>query len=415
MPETIITKDIKTAAEILKNGGLVAVPTETVYGLAARGLDSRAVRRIYEVKGRPPEKAVSLMVAGIEWIDRLCISVPDTACALAREFWPGPLTIVLKASEDIPDIVTAGGGTVGLRCPDHTMTLELIERCGFPLAAPSANLSGQPSPKSAGEVFAALGGAIDCVLDGGTCSVGVESTIVDLTVIPPRLLRQGGLPREAVEKVTGPLACDGDELDRLTVIGITGPSGSGKTTALGVLAELGALVIDCDEVYHRLLHDDRELRRELAAGFGDAVLTANGDVDRKALGNIVFADPKALSALNAITLRFMDGEVLKLLRGHARGGGTLAAIDAIALIESGISKRCGVVVGVIAPPELRAERIVRREGVSIEYAQKRIAAQQSDEFYYENCDIILENSGEPGDFVEKCRECFAGKLRQEAE
>lgn len=406
MPETTIIKDIFRAADILKNGGLVAVPTETVYGLAANGLDSKAVARIYEAKGRPAEKAVSLMVAGAEWIDRLCVSVPEEAYALARKFWPGPLTLVLPASPEIPDIVTAGSGTVGLRCPDHPMTLELIKRCGFPLAAPSANLSGEPSPKSAREVYAALGGGIDCILDGGICAIGLESTIVDLTVSPPRILRQGGLPREVIEEETGPLEPDADGLDRLTVVGVTGPTGSGKTTALGVLEELGALVIDCDEVYHRLLRDDAELRNEITSRFGSTTLAPDGGIDRKALGNIVFADPRAMDDLNAITLRFMDGEVLRLLRGHVQRGGTLAAIDAIALIESGISSRCNVVVGIIAAAGLRAERIVRREGISMDYALLRISAQQNNSFYRENCDVVLENDGDAEAFIRKCRVCF---------
>lgn len=199
----ITDNDMTPAAEIIKSGGLVAVPTETVYGLAANGLDGNAVMKIYEVKNRPETKPISLLVSGMADAEKFCREIPDAAYLLAEKFWPGPLTMVLKKRGSVPDIVTAGGDTVGVRCPDHPKTLALIQLAGVPLAAPSANLSGAPSPKNVDDVLKVFDGKIDGAVDGGPCTVGIESTIVDLTVSPARILRQGGLAREAIENVVG--------------------------------------------------------------------------------------------------------------------------------------------------------------------------------------------------------------------
>lgn len=153
-----ITENIGDAAAILRRGGLVAVPTETVYGLAGNGLDEKAVAEIYEVKGRPAVKPLSLMVPDESAMELYCENVPPQAHALARRFWPGPLTIVMKAKAHIPPIVLAGGTTVGLRCPDHPLTLSLLRESGLPLAAPSANPSGEASPKTAEQVMAYFDG-----------------------------------------------------------------------------------------------------------------------------------------------------------------------------------------------------------------------------------------------------------------
>ncbi len=204
MTTLLITDDnMAPAAGIIQNGGLVGVPTETVYGLAANGLDASAVEKIYAVKGRPETKPISLLVTGMGDAEMFCRDIPDLAYRLAERFWPGPLTMVLRKKENVPDIVTAGGDTVGVRCPDHAKTLGLIGLAGVPLAAPSANLSGGPSPKSAADVLKVFDGKIDAVIDGGPCTVGIESTILDLTSKPPRILRQGGLPAEAIKGVLG--------------------------------------------------------------------------------------------------------------------------------------------------------------------------------------------------------------------
>ncbi len=193
MKTQVFTDDLSGAAELIRSGGLVAVPTETVYGLAGNGLDAAAVEKIYEVKGRPAVKPLSLMVSGKDEMCRYAAEVPDAAGYRAEKYWPGPLTIVLKAKDAIPDIVLAGGKTVGLRCPDHPLTLQLIRESGTALAAPSANLSGGKSPVCAADVLAVFDGQIEAVIDGGPCALKIESTLIDLSAKPYRVLRAGAV------------------------------------------------------------------------------------------------------------------------------------------------------------------------------------------------------------------------------
>jgi len=202
------SRETERAAGLLRQGRLVALPTETVYGLAADATQERAVQANYDAKGRPETKPLNVLVDGMAMVGAVCRDVPADAYRLADAFWPGPLTMILRGRGTLPPIVPAGGATQGVRCPDHPATLAVIRALGRPLACPSANLSGGPSPKTAGEVLAQLGGRIDAVLDGGPCSVGVESTILDLTVTPYRILRQGGLGREEIEAVLGPEKLD---------------------------------------------------------------------------------------------------------------------------------------------------------------------------------------------------------------
>ncbi len=200
---------IRVAADILKNGGLVGLPTETVYGLAANALDPEALERIFTAKGRPQDNPLILTVAGAEALERYCRDIPPEAYRLTEIFWPGPLTLVLKCrSELVPSAVTAGLPTVAVRCPSHPVALSIIREAGIPLAAPSANASGRPSCTSAQDVLEDMDTRIEAVVDGGACSVGVESTIIDLTCSPARLLRPGGLPAEEIERVIGPIEID---------------------------------------------------------------------------------------------------------------------------------------------------------------------------------------------------------------
>lgn len=199
----LTSDDVQQAASLLRQGKLVALPTETVYGLAADATQEDAVQANYDAKGRPETKPLNVLVDGMAMVETVCRDIPADAYQLAEAFWPGPLTMILWGNGALPPIVPAGGGTQGVRCPDHPDTLAVIKALGRPLACPSANLSGQPSPKSADDVLAQLGGNIDAVLDGGPCSVGVESTILDLTATPYRILRQGGLGREKIEAVLG--------------------------------------------------------------------------------------------------------------------------------------------------------------------------------------------------------------------
>ena len=206
--QKIIEDQISAAADILRQGGLVAIPTETVYGLGANALDETAVHKIFEAKGRPQDNPLIIHVPGPQWLPRYCEDVPPLAYTLARKFWPGPLTMILKRKKVVPDATTAGLDTVGVRCPDHQVTLAIIREAGVPIAAPSANTSGRPSCTCAADCLEDMEGKIDAVVDGGPCQVGVESTIVDLTCDPPRLLRPGGMPLEALEEVVGPLTVD---------------------------------------------------------------------------------------------------------------------------------------------------------------------------------------------------------------
>ncbi len=194
---------VKRAAELLRAGEVIALPTETVYGLAANALDERAVARIFHIKGRPANNPIIVHVAGIPLARRCVTTWPALAYHLARAFWPGPLTLVLPRGKAIPDITVAGGATVGVRWPAHPFVQAVIRECGFPLAAPSANLSGQVSPTNAGHVCQQLGGGISLIVDGGQSQVGIESTVLDLTVSPPQVLRPGMIHAESLAAVCG--------------------------------------------------------------------------------------------------------------------------------------------------------------------------------------------------------------------
>ena len=192
------------AGRVIRAGGLVAFPTETVYGLGANGLDGEAVEKIFEAKGRPADNPLILHVAKKSDVKQLWSHVPDNAKRLMDAFWPGPLTLIFVKSEIIPDEVTAGLDTVAVRMPEHKTALALIRAAGVPIAAPSANLSGRPSPTTAEHVLEDMDGKIDVILDGGNCSVGVESTVLTL-VGKPTILRPGGITREMLEQIIGPV------------------------------------------------------------------------------------------------------------------------------------------------------------------------------------------------------------------
>ena len=199
---------VRDAAAILRRGGLLGIPTETVYGLGADALNEDAVSRIFLAKGRPQDNPLIIHVPDASWLERYCRSVPPAAYQLAERFWPGPLTMILPRRDIVPLQTTGGLETVGVRCPNHPVTLAIIEAAGVPIAAPSGNTSGRPSPTTAPHMIEDMDGRIDGIVDGGPCTVGVESTIIDLTVTPPRLLRPGGLPLESLRQVLGEVAVD---------------------------------------------------------------------------------------------------------------------------------------------------------------------------------------------------------------
>ena len=206
--ELLTAQQAARAADILRAGGLVGIPTETVYGLGADGLNPRAVKAIFLAKGRPQDNPLILHIPEASWLERYCKDIPFTAYQLAEAFWPGPLTMILPRREVVPDAVTAGLDTVGMRCPAHQVCREIIRLADVPVAAPSGNTSGRPSPTTAQHMLEDMEGKIDAIVDGGPCAVGVESTIVDLTCTPPRLLRPGGVTLEQLRGVLGEVEVD---------------------------------------------------------------------------------------------------------------------------------------------------------------------------------------------------------------
>lgn len=206
--EALDTGIINQAADVLRQGGLVAFPTETVYGLGADVLNLDAVRKVFSVKGRPPDNPLIVHVAGTKMLDDVVDEIPDKGKMLGEAFWPGPLTLVMKRTILISDLVTAGLDTVAVRMPDHPVALALIRAFGEGIVGPSANLSGKPSPTTAQHVYDDLRGQIELILDAGQTAIGMESTVVDVTVDPPAILRLGGLTRERIEEVIGPVETD---------------------------------------------------------------------------------------------------------------------------------------------------------------------------------------------------------------
>lgn len=207
-PENMDISKLSEAAEALRTGKVVAIPTETVYGLGANALNTEAVSKIFKAKGRPSDNPLIVHIADKEKVFELVESVPEKAAELMDKFWPGPLTLVLRKSPKIPDIITAGLDTVAIRMPEHPVARELIRLAGVPVAAPSANVSGKPSTTTAQHVLDDMDGKIEIIVDAGSSRVGLESTVLDVTVEPPVLLRPGGVTPGQLEKYIGRVDID---------------------------------------------------------------------------------------------------------------------------------------------------------------------------------------------------------------
>jgi L-threonylcarbamoyladenylate synthase len=282
---------VKRAAELLKAGEVVALPTETVYGLAANALDAKAVAKIFEIKGRPKRNPIIVHVANIEMARRCAAQWPEMANALAAVFWPGPLTMVMLRSEEIPDVVTAGGLTVGVRWPSHPFIQAVIRECNFPLAAPSANLSNAVSPTNSDHVRKQLGEKIPLIVDGGQSQVGIESTVLDLTVLPPRLLRPGMIDEQALIAVTGELTIGfGDSEEVLKSPGLLEKHYAPKAKLVLLnwrdaadlqdrIAALGFQISDCHVIAHS--------RIPMTNGFGRVSLIPH---DPEAFARAIYAE-----------------------------------------------------------------------------------------------------------------------------
>lgn len=249
----LTAKEVNEAGKILKNGGLVGIPTETVYGLAANALDGTAVAKIFAAKGRPQDNPLIVHISRLSQLDDLVAFVPSVVYDLADVFWPGPLTIIMEKSGIIPDEVSAGLPTVAIRMPSHPLARKIIDAAGVPLAAPSANTSGKPSPTTADHVMHDMNGKIDAVLDGGPCGVGVESTVITLCTRKPRILRPGRVTPEELEEVLGEVEIDDAVLGKLKD-GETAASPGMKYKHYSPNAEV--FVIDADtESFRRYVND----------------------------------------------------------------------------------------------------------------------------------------------------------------
>ncbi len=504
---------IDEAARLLAAGELVAIPTETVYGLAADALNSEAVSSIYVAKGRPSDNPLIVHIADVKDWEPLVTHIPDNARKLADAYWPGPLTIILPASDKVPKVVTGGLSTVAVRLPSHPIAQAVILRSGCPLAAPSANRSGSPSPTNAQRVTEDMEGRIAAILDGGDCDVGVESTVIDLCHTPPRLLRPGGITPEMLEDILGPIEIDsavthalekgavaaspgmkykhyapqaeitiikgspaayaeyvnkhggdgvgalcfdedlpnltvpavtyGSRSDALTqaqqlfdalrqldemgihtvyaasptptgvglavynrllraaafrvecaihVVGLTGPTGSGKTTVADAWREQGAYIIDTDRLARVVTNPASPCLAQLVEAFSSAILNEDGSLNRAELAKRAFTTPEYTQRLNAITHPAIIALTQQEIENAAEQGYSVAVVDAPLLYEANADALCDTIVAVIAPADLRKQRIMARDNLTAEQAVQRMSAQQPDDFYCRDGVIVLDGS-----------------------
>jgi L-threonylcarbamoyladenylate synthase len=305
---------IERAAKLIQTGALVAFPTETVYGLGANGLDGEAVHRIFEAKGRPADNPLILHVSHLNDILPLIDGpLPDDARKLADAFWPGPLTMVLPRSHRVPDAVTAGLHTVAVRMPSHPAALKLIEMAGVPVAAPSANRSGRPSPTRAEHVLEDMDGRIDMVLDGGPCRVGLESTVVDMTGELPRVLRPGGVTPEMIERALGAVKVDESAMRPLKE-GETARSPGMKYRHYAPNGRLTIVRGGKDQVARAIaeMYDEASGRGEKCA-----ILASNADRYGARRTRALGETPEAAAAALFQALREMDGEGIQRIFAEA--------------------------------------------------------------------------------------------------
>ena len=505
--------DIEAAGEILRRGGLVAIPTEMVYGLAGNALDPAVSARIYAVKGRPSDNPLIVHISAMEELPPLVAEIPAAAKKLAEAFWPGPLTIIMKKSAIVPKETTGGLDTVAVRMPSHPAARAIIRAAGVPLAAPSANLSGLPSPSAFEHVCDDLMGRVEAIVDGGDCAVGLESTVITVAGEVPCVLRPGGVSVEQLRAVLGRVDVDravlekpaenarvaspgmkykhyapkaeitivdaaledyahfvnaqleavalcfqGEEplldvpcvpfgraedalsqahdlfaaLHRLDaigaktvyarmprrngvglavynrliraaafrvcapestwVVGLTGQTGAGKSTVSARLAARGCAVIDCDAVTRDPALYSGECLAELQKAFGRDIMRPDGTLDRRLLARRAFADDESTQTLNRITHPVIFSRLRAEIAARKAAGARVIVLDAPTLFEAGAERLCRRVVSVLADRAVRKARILQRDGITGEEAERRMRAQQADGFYASRSDYVLDNT-----------------------
>lgn len=340
---------IKQAANILRSGGLVAFPTETVYGLGADGLNGQAVRKIFAAKGRPADNPLILHIFDLKQLEEIAAAVPDCAQRLIDKFWPGPLTLILPRGDRVPDAVTAGLDTVGVRMPDNDIALAFLAACKVPVAAPSANVSGRPSPTSALDVMDDLGGRVDCIIDGGKCSVGIESTVLDVTRPTPVVLRPGAATVEDIRSVVGEVAIDP------CADGIDDCATSTPARSPGVksrhYAPIAPLVLFEGDPKARLVELSRRIEKLVAEGktVGVAVVSESlpylpsGNGERLVVRDMGSAlDPSRIAATLFSVLRAMDRDKVDiiLVEGIHDTGVGFAVMNRLRRAAGGAVVRC---------------------------------------------------------------------------
>lgn len=501
---------VQRVGALLRAGEVVAIPTETVYGLAANAYDAAAVEKIFAAKGRPQDNPLIVHIAYVQELYDLAAVVPTAALRLAERFWPGPLTIILPKKDCIPDAVSGGLDTVAVRMPSHKAASAVIRAAGVPLAAPSANISGFPSPTEMRHVADDMDGRIAAVCDGGSCEFGVESTVLTLATPVPRLLRPGAVTKEQLESVLGEVLVDnavlhpltagqtaaspgmkyrhyapkaeitvvrGDakafaavmnehpdafalcfeedkhlykncvtfgsesdpfsqthrlfdalrELDeqgaetvfardpspegvglavcnrlyraagfrfinrRGTVVGITGTTGAGKSTLTKLFADRGFFPVDADKIAREITEKGSPVLQELADTFGAEILLPDGTLNRKELAARAFADSEQTKKLNDITHPAILQKI-RLLANEKSSDGVHVVMDVPLLFECGMDVLCDYTVHITADHDTRLKRLRKRDGLSDEAIEKRMAAQHTEEYFTARSTFVVVNN-----------------------
>ena len=319
-PENIDIEDIRAAAGVLKAGGLVAFPTETVYGLGANAFDETAVRKIFKAKGRPQDNPLIVHIASVEDIEPLVRGLTPVTGTLMERFWPGPLTLVMNKSDRIPPAVSAGLETVAVRMPSHPVALFLIREAGLPVAAPSANVSGRPSPTSAQHVEEDLTGRVDVIIDAGRTDIGLESTVLDLTAYPPVILRPGGITPAQLEEAIGEVSIDPAATEK-TPAKLKPRSPGMKYRHYSPKAEMLIVEGEISKVVEKI----RELALSYAArGVIVGILATDQTRDMYPAARVISAGdrdkPETIAANLFRTLREFDGSGVGLILAEAVDG-----------------------------------------------------------------------------------------------